>query len=122
MDLGGLGEKAMRRVVRRGIIPIGGRYGHALDMCWMPLVTFSFFLLTSPPRGLPLGPSFPLSSHPLYVRLIGSLISAYLPDSVDDSYSLTYVTHATTDTSSIRTMTSPYYSSYLTWWLSKYWY
>jgi hypothetical protein len=35
--LGGLGGRAMRRVVRRGIYPIGGRYGHALDMCWMPL-------------------------------------------------------------------------------------
>jgi hypothetical protein len=37
MDLGGLGEKAMRHRVRRGIYPIGGRYGHALDMCCMPL-------------------------------------------------------------------------------------
>jgi hypothetical protein len=37
MDLGGLGEKAMRRVVRRGIYPIGQRYGHGTDMCCMPL-------------------------------------------------------------------------------------
>jgi hypothetical protein len=29
--LGGLGGRAMRRVVRRGIYPIGGRYGHVLD-------------------------------------------------------------------------------------------
>jgi hypothetical protein len=36
-DLGRLGEKAMRHVVCRGIYPIGGRYGHALDMCCMPL-------------------------------------------------------------------------------------
>jgi hypothetical protein len=37
-----------------------------------------------------------------------------------DPLLLTYVTHTTTDTSSIRTMTSSYYSNYLTWWLSKY--
>jgi hypothetical protein len=50
-----------------------------LDVCTKGV---TFFLLTSPhsSRGLPLGPSFPSSSHPLHVQLVGSLISAYLPD------------------------------------------
>jgi hypothetical protein len=37
MDLGGLGEKAMRHMVHRGIYPIGQRYSHGMDMCCMPL-------------------------------------------------------------------------------------
>ena len=55
----------------------------------------------------------------LYFIIIPSMHRLY-------SYLLTrsalYMTHATTDTSSIQTMTSSYYDSYLTWWLSKYWY
>jgi hypothetical protein len=38
MDLGGLGEKAMRHVVRRGIYPIGQRYSHGTDMQWTCVV------------------------------------------------------------------------------------
>ncbi|KAN0135145.1 hypothetical protein V8E53_007036 [Lactarius tabidus] len=37
MDLGRLGNKAMGCMVHRGIYPIGQRYGHGTDMCWMPL-------------------------------------------------------------------------------------
>jgi hypothetical protein len=56
--------------------------------------------------------TFTSSSHPPMHRLYSLLLTRSTP----------VMTHTNTDISSIRTMTSSYYDSYLTWWLSKYWY
>jgi hypothetical protein len=58
--------------------------------------------------GLPLGPSSLLRHHLLHAQTL-RILADWL-DLVHDSYLITYVTHTTTDTSSIRTMTRSSYA------------
>jgi hypothetical protein len=62
-----------------------------------------FLTLLCLPYGLPLGPSSLLRHHPLHAQTLR--IFADWLDLLHDSYLITYVTHTTTDTGSIRTMT-----------------
>jgi hypothetical protein len=65
---------------------------------------YVFFTILCLPYRLSLGPSSLLCHHPLHAQTL--LILDYLSDSIYDSHRFIFVTHTTTDTSSIHTMTS----------------